>query len=941
MENTTETFGVSTSHSESSRQSRIHFPIDPSRSRPLPPETPQRTSAPAFRSPPVRRSSPLNPQAINPSMHSRRRVRSVDTPGLVDAVRSRRMPVTSTVGPLRGLNTMTHRHPEIQVQKDAEGVGIFSDEYDLSHEDPRILQDVQRALKFKARREARLGQHQVTARNSEEPSLSSSLNNDSSTHAHFLVTSSPSPRKASVSSEIDFGPSVGVSYTHPVPASLDNGITLDWSGYAFYERSERKWHLSTVKRKGKEKLPQVTTVIDQQAKAHTDKLSGIKALSTPHTQRKAEITRDQLGRRYDLIYGALSTKSPPPNLAKVVQWYGTQDVVVRSSLEKAEPFTWLKHLNRRGSSTPERSLWHLSALIIEECLHAETLHDSMNKIDAIPEDFSLHNLSPSVSPPFMSIKSNLTPSRSSSDYSLEQALAKNLSFEGRISFEPLVETTQHSLDLESRRSFDSHHTATNSSSHIEFTSPHIVNRPHRDLVPHAPKNLLNDNNVIIHGDLHSDSDRNQNEPQNEQSEGYTNIPPEANVNPRPGGGFGIIVKVTTPTPGENSDGDPFQARIPHAQNLRDASSRMTRRRRVRTSLPSIDRSSKASESKRQQLEADERKTFETKTRLLAEMTTHNHRIRQLLNRISVGVREFDAAQSNAVASLSIPDNGLPRELLDAFSHDPAAVTGATRRFRGWRAVDDIYNRLVRQRDTFQAFLSRSGCNVSTTKSVLDDPITTLVHSVEALEVHNNKIVRRAKDVGETLLAVQDMHSNVKTHYKATLSHTSVVYPELSNIVALEESYKDQYQQIWELGMDTLTLLLDTVTPFWRTYGKPIGEDVRDFLIIPLYRNEFTGEPKRYLIHGFPTRSWRHWFGLGLFFLSSIAINILQARAAISSAIHYNLPMIPYESVRWTTLPFFWVSIFIQWWAVVVEFAVVMVQIGILLWWAGWSVKIFS
>lgn len=160
-------------------------------------------------------------------------------------------------------------------------------------------------------------------------------------------------------------------------------------------------------------------------------------------------------------------------------------------------------------------------------------------------------------------------------------------------------------------------------------------------------------------------------------------------------------------------------------------------------------------------------------------------------------------------------------------------------------------------------------------------------------------------------------------------------------MALEESYKDQYQQFWELGMDTLTFLLDTVTPFWRTYGKPIGEDVRDFLIIPLYRNEFTGESKRYPIRGFPTRSWRHWFGLGLFFLASIAINILQARAAISSAIHYKLPMITYEGFRWTALPFFWVGIIIQWWAVVAESAIVLMQIGILLWWAGWSVKIFT
>ena len=57
---------------------------------------------------------------------------------------------------------------------------------------------------------------------------------------------------------------------------------------------------------------------------------------------------------------------------------------------------------------------------------------------------------------------------------------------------------------------------------------------------------------------------------------------------------------------------------------------------------------------------------------------------------------------------------------------------------------------------------------------------------------------------------------------------------------MEENYRNQYQQFWDIGLDALTLLLDTVTPFWRNYGKVIGEDVQDFLIIPWYRNEFTG-----------------------------------------------------------------------------------------------------
>jgi hypothetical protein len=310
-----------------------------------------------------------------------------------------------------------------------------------------------------------------------------------------------------------------------------------------------------------------------------------------------------------------------------------------------------------------------------------------------------------------------------------------------------------------------------------------------------------------------------------------------------------------------------------------------------------------------------------------------------------------------MVSLGITHKALPRELLDAFGHDPAAVTGATRRYQGWRAVDDIHRRLARQREVFRVFLSHNNADMSISKSVLDDPISSLVLSLSELEVHNRVITRRAAEAEETLKSVQKIHASVKADYKSTSSHTSVAYPEvsphffmwqntdhfnqLSYIVALEESYKDQYQQFWEFGMDTLTFLLDSVTPFWRIYGKPIGDDIRDFLIIPLYRNEFTGEARKYPIQKVPSRSCRHWLGLALFFLATVAISFLQVRTAISSTTYYKLPMIPYEGIRWTALPFFWFSIVIQWWAVALESVIVVMQLSIVIWWAGWSVGIFT
>jgi hypothetical protein len=163
--------------------------------------------------------------------------------------------------------------------------------------------------------------------------------------------------------------------------------------------------------------------------------------------------------------------------------------------------------------------------------------------------------------------------------------------------------------------------------------------------------------------------------------------------------------------------------------------------------------------------------------------------------------------------------------------------------------------------------------------------------------------------------------------------------QLSQIVALEESYKDQSRQLWELGMDTLTFILDTVTPFWRNYGKTIGEDVRDFLIIPLYRNEFTGEAKRYPIRTLPKRSYRHQLGLLLFFVVAVGVTMLQGRATISFLSYYKLPWNALNGFRWAVMPFFWIAALIQTCAVLIEFCIVFAQLAVVAWWIGWLLNI--
>ena len=120
--------------------------------------------------------------------------------------------------------------------------------------DPAILADVQRALKMKARREARLR-------------AAGPIRTDASPHSFFSNPSSPSRAPVSPVENVTF-PSINrtdtgedfvstsdVTVPHPMPRSLNGGATLDWSGKEAAEepKHDRKWSLSINKRKTKDK----------------------------------------------------------------------------------------------------------------------------------------------------------------------------------------------------------------------------------------------------------------------------------------------------------------------------------------------------------------------------------------------------------------------------------------------------------------------------------------------------------------------------------------------------------------------------------------------------------------------------------------------------------------------------------------------------------------
>ncbi|KAJ7070837.1 hypothetical protein C8F01DRAFT_1244533 [Mycena amicta] len=732
------------------------------------------------------------------------------------------------------------------------------------------IKDVQRALKLKARREARL-----KASPNPKPAASQTSPVKHAFPSTLPPVSEPTQRRAGLKIA-----------NHPIPSSSDEGTTLDWSGLGSEEeKPERRWTIS--KRRDKEKQPS-DSAVETRESMHAAKLLQIRSKATPRALEKAAAARDQLGRRYNMVFNAQSAGALNP--VKVVRWFANQEDVVKASLEQAEPLMWLRDFDK-SRKQKHRSPWHLSALITEEYLqHLRgtsriPLHDRIASLNSSPS-LSLQSPQPYPSP------------QGSSYFVLGPSLGRKPSFEAPSTLEPPIDWSRKSMDRESHKSAESGYSSL-------LSLPHVLASPSS---PHFHRRVDSDNVSSL--SEHSD----------DVKPSIRSVDLRSTLSP-------------IPDDGPLSSVEYISADIPPTATTRNFSQPT-----VRISLP-VREDFRLHLEKKRQREADEEasnREYELKQQLLDATIAQNTRIRQLLNHISAGVRAYDQVQASLSNSLRLPYSNLPRELVEAFSHDPAAVTGPTRKYQGWRAVDDIHHRVVRQRETFREYLSNFARDSSiVSQSVLEDPIAALSETLQTLEAERREIAWKATEVSDLLKKVQAVHSDVKSSYNGTLSHTSVIYPEISTIVALEERYKDQYQYFWELAMDALTFLLDTVTPLWRTYGKTIWDDIQHFLIIPLYRNEFTGEAKRYPIHNFPRRSLRHWVGLLLFSLVSVTVAVLQTRAAMSSMCNFWLLSIPYPYLRLVLLGPFWISIIVQWWAVAVEIAVVLTQLAIAAWWLGW------
>lgn len=509
-------------------------------------------------------------------------------------------------------------------------------------------------------------------------------------------------------------------------------------------------------------------------------------------------------------------------------------------MDDIEPLTWLKHLlDKRGRKSTSRSPWHLSALIVEEYVRSQTHSDAMETIPEDPTTPISQSRSPALSPYLLrsqpsshnsfgpSISRRLSYEGHVSFEPYMESTRTSIEGESRRSGDGNLRAWRHSLP----GVIDSPHSSLYSSN--PSVSSNINNRP--DMGRSPDTNRLNVRDFVGRiGRRPYGSDDGYSSARNSQSEDQFlsddgNIkrrkihrprPPDLALTPAIGsdddaarmGGPDVYTDAPQTVKARHatlSDAEPT-AMIPSGSTAEirtglPASATTPRalplRKGARMSLPSariLEQGEQRRHHHPDQVDGEEeRYQYELKAqyvfllyiyrsiftyifyRLLEDTMARNHRIRQALQRVASGVREYDMLQTNFMKSLGMPHRGVPTELLDAFSHDPAAVTGATRRWRGWRAVEDIHNRIIRQRETLRIFISMSQDRFSPPDSVFDEPIAALSQTLEKLESHRDTTATKAREIAGILTSVKDLHASVKTEYNDTLSHTSVEYPEVS------------------------------------------------------------------------------------------------------------------------------------------------------------------
>ena len=129
----------------------------------------------------------------------------------------------------------------------------------------------------------------------------------------------------------------------------------------------------------------------------------------------------------------------------------------------------------------------------------------------------------------------------------------------------------------------------------------------------------------------------------------------------------------------------------------------------------------------------------------------------------------------------MPFPTVPPEVFDAITHDPAAMTGQTRRLKGWRAVEEVHCRINRQREmlsTFAATLTEINSHLPRPRGIFDESLNGLMGSLSRLEHYQEDLREKESTATQTLAHVRELHVLTKMEFNETLGHTSQIYPEV-------------------------------------------------------------------------------------------------------------------------------------------------------------------
>lgn len=144
------------------------------------------------------------------------------------------------------------------------------------------------------------------------------------------------------------------------------------------------------------------------------------------------------------------------------------------------------------------------------------------------------------------------------------------------------------------------------------------------------------------------------------------------------------------------------------------------------------------------------------------------------------MREYENVQSHLSTLLGRPYLSVPNAVLDAFSHDPASITGSTRRLEMYEAVEYIHERIVLQRETLRSFAESLADQEDRPPdgSVFEAKIMALIDSLDQLDQHRSRLATEAGHVVQALAEVKEIHTGVKKQYNEVMGHTSLIYPEV-------------------------------------------------------------------------------------------------------------------------------------------------------------------